>query len=78
MPEQIFLANLIAREYSSTPNGGKSLTWKNTIRMKTKQQFYYFRTLVVGSILYLHRVELNRVKVHYTVKTYFILMHVFG
>ena len=74
-----FLANLIAREYSSTRNGGKSLTWKNTIRMKTKQHCYYFsKTLVVESIFYLRRVELNRLKVHYVVRTYFILMHVFG
>jgi len=74
-----FLANLIAREYSSTRNGGKSLTWKNTIRMKTKQHCYYFsKTLVVGSIFHLHRVELNRLKVNYIIRIYFILMHVFG
>jgi hypothetical protein len=39
---------------------------------------YFSKTLVVGSIFYLHRVKLNRLKVNYIVRTDSILMHVFG
>ena len=47
-------------------------------RKKKKKHFYYFsETIVVGSILHLHRVELNRLKVNYIVRSYFILLHVF-
>ena len=55
-------------------NDAKSLTQKK----KKKKHFYYFsETIVVGSILHLHRVELNRLKVNYVVRSYFILLHVF-
>ena len=57
MPELIFLANLITREYSSAPNGGKSLTHKH--KNEDVTHCYFSKTLVVGSIFHLHRVELN-------------------
>ena len=50
----------------------------NAKERRTKKHFYYFsRTIVVGSIFHLHRVELNRLKVNYIVRSYFILLHVF-